>query len=55
MGIEVFQIIVMKVCKFSFPSLSVRQKLVKEIEILETKIATAQNVIENAAANKEGF
>jgi len=36
-----------------FPSSSVQQKLVKELEILEGQIATAQNVIDNAAAKKQ--
>ena len=37
------------------PPLSVQQKLVKEIEILEAQIATAQNVIDNAAEKKHGI
>lgn len=37
------------------PSLSVQQKLVKEIENLEAQIAAAQNVIDNAAAMKQGI
>jgi len=37
------------------PSLTVQQKLAKEIEILEAQIATSQNVIDNAAAKKQGI
>lgn len=35
------------------PSLSVQQKSVKEIEILEAQIANAQNVIYNTAVKKQ--
>lgn len=35
------------------PSLSVQQKLVKELEILEAQIASAQNIIEQAPTQKQ--
>jgi restriction endonuclease S subunit len=35
------------------PSLPIQQKLVKEIEILEAQITTAQNVINNAPLKKQ--
>lgn len=41
--------------QFPIPPLSVQQKLVKEIKMLETPNATAQNVIDNAAAEKQGI
>jgi restriction endonuclease S subunit len=37
------------------PPLPIQQQLVKEIEILEAQIATAQNVIDNAAAQKQAI
>jgi hypothetical protein len=40
------------ICKFSFFIIP-QQKLVKEIEILETQITIAQNVIDNAAVKKQ--
>ncbi|MEJ7822575.1 MAG: restriction endonuclease subunit S [Chitinophagaceae bacterium] len=39
--------------KIPVPPLPVQQQLVKEIEILEVQIATAQNVIDNATAQKQ--
>jgi type I restriction enzyme M protein len=39
--------------RIALPPLPIQQKLVKEIEILETQIATGQNVIQNAAARKK--
>lgn len=41
--------------KIPVPPLPVQQKLVEEIEILEAQIATAQNVIDNAAAQKQAI
>jgi type I restriction enzyme M protein len=39
--------------KIPVPPLPIQQKLVKEIEILEAQIATAQNVIQNAPTQKQ--
>ncbi len=39
--------------KIPIPPLPIQQQLVKEIEILEAQIATAQNVIDSAAAQKQ--
>ena len=42
----------MQIIKIPVPPLEIQQKLVAEIELLETKITTAQSVLTNAAARK---